>query len=140
MTLNASANGYSFRFNGVNFGLSTYNCWVIDFEWPVLPDPKIGVYELGGASGAVTQGSQWKQSYLALDCVIVGESYADCKTKVDAFAAELKSIHETEHEAILTVDCVPGFSETARYTKGITIKRKGAAAVFTLYFVIPQPV
>jgi len=78
----------SMTFGGTYLGGASYGVKVLRGPLELLPEPRLDVQDTG-RDGAVSQGSYYKARYFAVNGIIIGTSYDDLYSKLDAVTAIL---------------------------------------------------
>lgn len=125
----------SFKWDGTD--MAEYGLHVIERPHQYLPRPKVHVYDLSGADGAVTQGTYWEPLYLDMKCAVVADDPDELEENLLAIAGALFSTQEGEKELILSWR--PGMTYRARLLSEMKTEPMINGALFDLRFIVPQP-
>lgn len=140
MTLNRAD---SFTYNSVDYW-TAHDVVVNDDGRIVVPGAarlRLDVQMLGGANGAVTQGSTYDPQYITLPCVI----YKSAGTGVEAEEADIVTdiLAADSAEATLVLWWLPVMANTYQVRRvggEINFDTYANGAAFTLEFIVPNPV
>ena len=125
---------YYFVYDDVDFGVAPYNVSVLDFDVPILGEPRISTRRIAAATGVIARGFNRDSVVITLQC---GCEFADVDnpdTTLDAIAAALSTIEQVS----LTLSWEPWKSWTVLLQSGVSFERLAGGALFTLSFLVPS--
>lgn len=131
----------SFTYNGEDFGDTDHGVTVIDFQDPLLADPRLDTQPRGGANGVSSRCVTLGPLYLNWVCMLEGSSRSNMMTKLDTVISEL----DPRNGALLllpdhynSIDAEVNRGCYARLNGPIIVQPKGdMAVVFNLTWEVP---
>ena len=132
---------YSIAIDGVD--LNDYGLWVVEHNAPYMPQPRVNIHELGGADGAVTQGSTFASMRVKLRCVFALDDVVSGEIGLDRDVVMTDLIDILADAAMNEKSLVLGFWPTKTWTARLVSSVDGElmqrGLQFPLEFIIPQP-